>query len=78
MLPEEEEFESIKCPALTASTKFCTKRVVALKQTQLRSIEDIEKMQLQSRIMMINSVLAVNVAAPQGYKPKPRTWQQSN
>jgi hypothetical protein len=48
-----------------------------LKFPQRKSIEEIEKMQIQNRIMMVNSVLSVNLAPPQplGYRPKSRCWQ---
>jgi hypothetical protein len=45
-----------------------------LKFCQRKSVNEVEKMQIQNRIMMINSVLSVNLVQPQGYGPKTRCW----
>jgi len=51
------------------------KIVTSSKIAQRRSIDEIEKMQLQNRILMVNSVLAVGLTQSQGYKAKSKCWQ---
>ena len=46
-----------------------------MKYAQRKSIDEIEKMQLQNRISMTSSGLAVNLPQSQGYRPKSKCWQ---
>jgi hypothetical protein len=52
-----------------------TKRMLNLKSSQRKSIFEVEKMQIQSRISKIGSALSVNLVQPQGYRAKSRCWQ---
>jgi hypothetical protein len=55
--------------------KVGMKKMLTMKFAQRKSINEIEKMQIQNRIMMVSSALAVNPTTSQGYRPKSRCWQ---
>ena len=55
--------------------KFSNKRILNIKMAHRKSIDEIERMQIESRLMMINSATTVNPTQSQGYKAKSRCWQ---
>ena len=55
--------------------KFSHKRILSVNISQRKSINEIERMQIENKLMMINSAVNVNPTQPQGYRPKSKCWQ---
>ena len=55
--------------------KSSHKRMLSVNISQRKSINEIERMQIQNKLMLINSGVNVNPTQSQGYRPKSKCWQ---